>query len=137
MSYTFSGLSCGTGYTFGVEAYDAAGNISGAGESYGSHECMSVSTATAAARQPCGSAATPPTSWQHVVWVVFEEQAYSQIIGSANAPYINRVANKCGLATNFYAEAHPSLPNYIAMTSGSTQGITDDSGPSSHPLSVP
>jgi hypothetical protein len=35
-----------------------------------------------------------------------------------------------------FAESHPSLPNYIAMTSGSTQGITDDSGPSSHPLNV-
>jgi hypothetical protein len=34
------------------------------------------------------------------------------------------------------AESHPSLPNYIAMTSGSTQGITDDNGPSSHPLGV-
>ena len=68
---------------------------------------------------------------------MFENKQYSQIIGSPNAPYINSVANKCGLATNFYAEAHPSLPNYIAMTSGSTQGITDDSGPSSHPLSVP
>jgi phosphatidylinositol-3-phosphatase len=75
--------------------------------------------------------------YRRVVWVVFENKQYSQIIGSANAPYINSVANQCGLATNFYAEAHPSLPNYIAMTSGSTQGITDDSGPSSHPLSVP
>jgi hypothetical protein len=35
-----------------------------------------------------------------------------------------------------FAEAHPSLPNYIAMTSGSTQGITDDNGPASHLLSV-
>jgi phosphatidylinositol-3-phosphatase len=75
--------------------------------------------------------------YRRVVWVVFENKQYSQIIGSSNAPYINSVANQCGLATNFYAEAHPSLPNYIAMTSGSTQGITDDSGPSSHPLSVP
>ncbi|MGE5435508.1 MAG: phosphoesterase, partial [Candidatus Doudnabacteria bacterium] len=60
--------------------------------------------------------------YRHVVWIVFENKQYSQIIGSPNAPYINKVANQCGLATNFYAEAHPSLPNYIAMTSGSTQG---------------
>lgn len=85
---------------------------------------------------PCGTASAP-AAWQHVVWIVFENKTYSQIIGSSNAPYINSVANECGLATNFSAEAHPSLPNYIAMTSGSTQGITDDSGPSSHPLSVP
>jgi phosphatidylinositol-3-phosphatase len=68
---------------------------------------------------------------------VFENHSYSQIIGSSSAPYINQLANDCGLATNFHAETHPSLPNYIAMTSGSTQGITDDGGPSSHPLNVP
>ena len=34
-------------------------------------------------------------------------------------------AQQCGVATNFYAESSPSLPNYIAMTSGSTQGISD------------
>lgn len=66
-----------------------------------------------------------------------ENKQYGQIIGSSNAPYINSLASKCGSATSMYAESHPSLPNYIAMTSGSTQGITDDSGPSSHPLNVP
>jgi phosphatidylinositol-3-phosphatase len=83
----------------------------------------------------CGRTSTPPT-WQHVVWIVFENKTYDQIVGSSNAPYINGLAKQCGLATNFSAEAHPSLPNYIAMTSGSTQGISDDSGPSSHALNV-
>lgn len=73
----------------------------------------------------------------HVVWIVFENHSYSQVIGSADAPYINRLARVCGLATNFHAESHPSLPNYIAMTSGSTQNISDDDDPSAHPLSVP
>jgi chitodextrinase len=136
-SYTFSGLACGTGYTFGVEAYDTAGNISGRASLTAATSACPPPPPPPPSGSPCGTAATPPTSWQHVVWVVFENKQYSQIIGSANAPYINKVANQCGLATNFYAEAHPSLPNYIAMTSGSTQGITDDSGPSSHPLSVP
>lgn len=86
---------------------------------------------------PCGVARRPPAVWRHVIWIVFENQRYSQIIGSSSAPYINNVANRCGLATNFFAEAHPSLPNYIAMTSGSTQGISDDRGPSAHPLAVP
>jgi hypothetical protein len=72
-----------------------------------------------------------------VVWIVMENKTYSQVIGSSNAPYINKLADQCGLATSFYAEAHPSLPNYIAMTSGSTQGITDDNDPSSHPLTAP
>ena len=44
---------------------------------------------------------------------------------------------RCGSATRFFAESHPSLPNYIAMTSGSPQGIRDDDDPSSHRLAVP
>lgn len=79
----------------------------------------------------------PPNGIEHVVWVVMENHSYSQIIGnSSSAPYINQLATTYGLATNMVAESHPSLPNYIAMTSGSTQGITDDSGPSSHQLNV-
>jgi phosphatidylinositol-3-phosphatase len=66
-----------------------------------------------------------------------ENKEYSDVIGSSNAPYINSLAHKCGLATNFSAEAHPSLPNYVAMTSGSTQGITDDEDPSAHELKAP
>jgi hypothetical protein len=65
-----------------------------------------------------------------------ENKGYNSVMGSPNAPYINSLAQQCGLATNFFAETHPSLPNYIAMTSGSTQGIADDNPPSSHPLSV-
>ena len=65
-----------------------------------------------------------------------ENHSYSSIIGSSSAPYENQIAHKCGLASNYYAVSHPSLPNYVALTSGSTQGITDDSGPSSHKLDV-
>jgi phospholipase C len=68
--------------------------------------------------------------------IVMENHDYSQVIGSSSAPYENQLANQCGLATNYTAIAHPSLPNYIAMTSGSTQGITDDANPGSHPLAV-
>jgi len=65
-----------------------------------------------------------------------ENHAYSEIIGSSSAPYINSLANACGLATNYNAVTHPSLPNYIAATSGNTWGIADDNPPSSHPLAV-
>jgi phosphatidylinositol-3-phosphatase len=91
---------------------------------------------TPTAAKPCGLTTSPP-AWQHVVWIVMENHASGQIIGSSSAPYLNGLKSKCGYASNFYAESHPSLPNYIAMTSGSTQGITDDNPPSSHPLNVP
>jgi phosphatidylinositol-3-phosphatase len=79
----------------------------------------------------------PPDRYDHVVWIVMENHSFDDIIGSSDAPYINQLATEHGLAAAFYAESHPSLPNYIAMTSGSTQGIADDSGPDSHPLDVP
>ena len=131
-SYRFTGLTCGTSHTLGVAAFDAAGNHS---------SVRTLTTATAPCPtgplNPCGTVFTPPTTYQHVVWIVFENKPDSAIIGSASAPYTNTLASECGVATNFFAETHPSLPNYIAMTSGSTQGITDDAAPSSHPLAVP
>ena len=48
------------------------------------------------------------------------------VIGSGAAPYINSLAASYGLATNYYAASHPSLPNYLALTAGSTFGITSD-----------
>lgn len=63
-----------------------------------------------------------------------ENHSYSAIIGSPDAHYINRVAKQCGVATNYFAITHPSLPNYIALTSGTTAGINDDNPPSDHLL---
>jgi hypothetical protein len=83
---------------------------------------------------PCGTNVTP--HYKHVVWILLENVGYS-VVGSSSAPYLNSLANACGLATNDRAVAHPSLPNYIALTSGSTQGITDDAEPSAHALSTP
>jgi hypothetical protein len=101
-----------------------------------------LAAATGCGRQPavtdptgaCGGSKLAPV--HRVVWIVMENQSYGNVIGSRPAPYINRLAAACGLATRFNAEAHPSLPNYIAMTSGSTQGISDDAPPSAHPLAA-
>ena len=86
---------------------------------------------------PCGRTSSPPSGYDHVVWIVMENHSYDEIIGSPDAPFINELVGQCGSATDFHGEAHPSLPNYIAMTSGSTQGITDDLPPTDHPLDVP
>ncbi|MFJ8195918.1 alkaline phosphatase family protein [Streptomyces sp. NPDC096152] len=63
----------------------------------------------------------------HVVVVVFENHAYSQVIGSSSAPYINSLKSGGANLTQSYGLTHPSQPNYFALFSGSTQGITDDS----------
>jgi acid phosphatase len=71
----------------------------------------------------------------HVVIVVEENRSFGAIIGSANAPYINALAPQGALFTSSFAITHPSQPNYLALFSGSTQGVGDDSCP--HTFRVP
>ncbi len=66
-------------------------------------------------------------SFDHVVIVIEENHASSQIIGSASAPYINSLAANGALMTQSFGITHPSQGNYIALFSGATQGVTDDS----------
>jgi len=83
---------------------------------------------------------TPPATthnYPHVVWIMMENKSYGEVIGSSQAPYINSLAASYGLAGNFFGETHPSLPNYIAASSGSTQGIVDNGDPAVHPLTAP
>jgi hypothetical protein len=131
-NYTFSGLACGTSYTLAVDAYDVAGNRSAEASATGSTAACSPPPSG-----PCGTASTPPATYDHVIWIFMENQGFNQVIGSSSAPYGNQLANACGLATNYSAITHPSLPNYIAATSGDYWGIQDDNPPASHPLSVP
>ncbi|MET9257721.1 alkaline phosphatase family protein [Streptomyces sp. NPDC003717] len=72
-----------------------------------------------------GAAASVPTP-DHVVVVVMENHAYDQVIGSSSAPYLNSLKSGGANLTAMYAETHPSQPNYFALFSGSTQGVTDD-----------
>jgi len=67
----------------------------------------------------------------HVLIVVEENRSYSEIAGNSAAPYINALAQQGALFTSSWAITHPSQPNYIALFSGSTQGVTYDSTPPS------
>jgi hypothetical protein len=78
----------------------------------------SASTTAAASGQPCGTLALSATHYQHVIWVWMENHSYSTVVGASQAPYINGLASACGLATNYHNISHPSLPNYVAGTSG-------------------
>ena len=64
-----------------------------------------------------------------------ENHAYGEVIGSPQAPYLNRLARQGALFTDSRAITHPSEPNYLALFSGSTQGVSDDSCP--HQFSAP
>jgi phosphatidylinositol-3-phosphatase len=62
----------------------------------------------------------------HIAVIVMENEEYGSIIGSRSAPYINGLARQYALARRTYAVSHPSLPNYLALTGGSTFGISSD-----------
>lgn len=64
--------------------------------------------------------------FSHVFVIVMENREYSSIIGNPSAPYLNSLAARYGLATNYFAVTRPSLPNYLALTAGSTLGITSN-----------
>jgi phosphatidylinositol-3-phosphatase len=65
-------------------------------------------------------------NFQHVFIIMMENTSYSSLIGNPNAPWINSAAKTYGLASNYFGVTHPSQPNYIAATSGSTNGVTTD-----------
>jgi phosphatidylinositol-3-phosphatase len=92
----------------------------------------SPASPTESPASPTESPASPPAAVPqpaHTVVVVMENHSYSDIIGNPVAPFINSLARRGALFTDSHAITHPSQPNYLALFSGSTQGVTDDSCP--------
>lgn len=87
-----------------------------------------------------GASTSVPTSvphYQHIFLIVMENHDYDDIIGSKQAPHLNALARQYGLATNYWAVAHPSEPNYIALLGGSAFGVVDDNSYTQNALNEP
>jgi phospholipase C len=91
-----------------------------------------------AAGQPqpaCGRPGPAPAHYAHVVWIWLENRSYDTVIGAPGtaarrqAPYLNSLADACGLATNYHNVSHPSQPNYFAAVAGTTGGVTTNCEP--------
>ena len=98
---------------------------------------LATSSAAATATPAAASSPTPGSglpSFSHVYVIIMENKEYGRIVGSAAAPYENKLMARYGQASDFYAETHPSEPNYIALTSGGLQGTSTDGA---YDLSVP
>ncbi len=81
----------------------------------------------------------PPASsvhFGHVFLVVEENANYSNVVASPSMPYLNTLANQYGLATNYFADAHPSIPNYFELTAGQILTLIDASTPQLFPVST-
>jgi hypothetical protein len=87
------------------------------------------STDPPAAEQPRAAAAVAVEAPDHVMVVIFENEDAENIVGGPDAPYLTSLARSGATFTDAHGETHPSQPNYLALFSGSTQGVTDDSCP--------
>ncbi|UKA61032.1 alkaline phosphatase family protein [Arthrobacter sp. FW306-04-A] len=119
--------------TTGCEPHGPSAGPSGSGSASASIPDVgrsgSASASAPAPRQSNGTVAAGAGGFDHVVIIVEENKPASDILGKGAAPYINKLAGESALANNYQALAHPSLPNYLALTSGTTAGITDDCSP--------
>jgi phosphatidylinositol-3-phosphatase len=68
----------------------------------------------------------------HVWIIMMENHGFSQIFNNPNAPFINSYAKSHNLATNYFAVAHPSLPNYLEAVGASNFGVLSDNDPDFH-----
>jgi hypothetical protein len=86
---------------------------------------LSGLTLIAVLASPLSFARNTPTGsrFNKVMTVIFENTDYSEAL---EQPYFAKFAKGGALLTNMYAETHPSQPNYIALTSGSTHKVVDD-----------
>jgi hypothetical protein len=75
-----------------------------------------------------GAQAAPPPvpAFRHVVVIVFENKGPGEVLGNRSAPAFNAFARKGAVLSGYRGVARPSLPNYLALVSGSTHGITTD-----------
>jgi acid phosphatase len=91
--------------------------------------CAALQLACGGGGAPIAQTPVPGSqpTFSHVILVVEENHSYSEVIGNSSMPYLNSLASQYGLATQFYADAHPSLPNYLMMTTGQMESGLSDS----------
>ena len=89
--------------------------------------CLLSLTTTVSAQVP---------AYDHTVMLILENRAASSIYGSAQAPYINSLLSQGASFTQSFGVTHPSQPNYIALFSGSTQGVTSNTTPANLPFTT-
>ena len=77
------------------------------------------------------------TTPSHIVVLTLENEDFSSIVGDPTAPYLNSLIAQGMLFTDFSGESHPSQPNYLALFSGSTWGVTTNGPIPQFPASVP
>ena len=113
----------------GLSASSASGAAASTSSSASSSSSASASGVVSQASSSTGTS-TAPGQVAHVIIILMENEDYGSVIGNASAPYENSLASTYAMAGNYFAVAHPSLPNYLALVAGSTFGVNTDCIPS-------
>ena len=87
---------------------------------------LAIAVGVAASLGGAQAAKPPVPRFQRVVVIVFENKGQKDVLGDPDAPYFNSLATRFAVLSNYSGVAHPSLPNYLSLISGSTHGIQDD-----------
>jgi len=87
---------------------------------------VAVAALAVSAAAPASSPNSANGHLKHVFVIVLENHSQTSVIGDVNAPFITSLANTYGMAASYFGVTHPSEPNYVAMITGSNQGINDD-----------
>ncbi len=116
-SWQDTSVAASTTYTYAVDAFDAAGNISALSPG------VAVTTpagggAGGGGSDPCGSVAESTAPYSHIVVIMDENLTVPDWKAATNAPYTHMLAADCRLEANAAGETHPSFPNYLAVSSG-------------------
>lgn len=85
-----------------------------------------VTAPSAPARPAPWPKGTPVPSFSHIFLILMENRGPSQVLSGVQTPYLEALARRYSVETADYGVRHPSLPNYLALTSGSTDGVTSD-----------
>ena len=80
--------------------------------------CGGISSASGPRPGPTPNPTSRVPQLGHVVLVVEENHSYSEVIGNSAMPYLNSLVSQYGLATQYYADTHPSIGNYFMLTTG-------------------
>src|SRR6266550_4498781 len=116
-----SGLISGTPTLAGTSTFTVQANDNAGG------------SASAALGINIGTTVMP--TFGHVAVVVLENTNYTDMVGSSSMPYFNSLINQFGLATQYYANTHPSIGNYLMMTTGQILTNDDSRTPLNFPVS--
>jgi hypothetical protein len=121
---TISGIPTVAGsFSFTIQVKDSAGVSTSAG--------FSINIATTTPPPPPSAA-----PFGHVFLVALENTNYADVIGSSSMPYLNGLANQYGLATQYYADTHPSIGNYLMWATGQILTNDDTKNALNFPVSV-